>query len=208
MVPLVSMTNRTEQHIFLVDDEPSVREAVSEVLGEAGFKVRSFARAASCLEQLRFQMCDLLISDIKMPEMDGLELLTAVRQVAPWLPVLLITGYGDIPIAATAFKKGAADFIEKPLDRRTLISTIEHILMRISSPDPLHGKALTKTEMEVLRLILDGRTNKEIALTRRRSRRTIEDQRDHIMRKLGVNNIVDLIKRATLMGLVDLERDG
>ena len=198
------MINSTEQHIFFVDDEPKVCKAVGRTLEQLGSKVSCFVRAADCLEQLRFQTCDLLITDVKMPEMDGIELLTEARRIIPWLPVLVITGYGDIQMAVSAVKAGALDFIEKPLDRQGFLSTVESILKRNALADPLLGKPLTKIEMKVLRFILKGKSNKEIARLRHRSIRTIEDQRSNIFRKFRVDNLVDLTKRAAEMGLIDL----
>jgi len=198
------MTNNAEQHIFFVDDEPKVCKAVGRTLEQLGSKVSCFARAADCLEQLRSQTCDLLITDVKMPEMDGIELLTEARRIAPWLPVLVITGYGDIPMAVKAVKAGALDFIEKPLDRQSFLSTVESILKRNALADPLLGEPLTKTEMKVLRLLLKGKSNKEIARLLHRHRRTIEDHRNNIYCKLGVDNSVDLVKRAAELGLFKL----
>jgi len=200
----VAMTNNAKQYnIFFVDDEPKIRGIVNETLEEAGYKVSCFSCATDCLEQLRTQMCNLLITDVKMPEMDGMELLAEAKRIAPWLPVLVITGYGDIPMAVEATKAGAADFIEKPLERQTLLSAIESALRQITLPDSVLGKLLTAAEMRVLRLILDGKSNSEIAFLRHRSARTIEVHRSHIMKKLGVYNVVDLVKRATVMGLVE-----
>jgi len=198
------MTNNAEQHIFFVDDEPKVCKAVGRTLEQLGSKVSCFTCAADCLEQLRSQTCDLLITDVKMPEMDGIELLTEAKRIVPWLQVLVITGYGDIPMAVRALKAGASNFIEKPLDRQSFLSIVESLLKRNAWGDPLLGKLLTKTEMKVLRFILDGKSNKEIARLRHRSIRTIEDQRSCIFRKFGVDNLVDLTKRAAEMGLIDL----
>ncbi|GAH45808.1 unnamed protein product [marine sediment metagenome] len=131
-----------------------------------------------------------------MPEMDGIELLTEARRIVPSLPVLVITGYGDIPMAVKAVKAGALDFIEKPLDRQSFLSAVESVLKRNAWADPLLGKLLTRIEIKVLRFILKGKSNKEIAYLRNRSIRTIEDQRNHIFRKFGVDNLVDLTKRA------------
>ena len=198
------MINSTEQHIFFVDDEPKVCKAVSRTLEQLGSKVSCFACAADCLEQLRSQTCDLLITDVKMPEMDGIELLVEARRTVPWLQVLVITGYGDIPMAVSALKAGASNFIEKPLDRQSFLSIVKSLLKRNAWGDPLLGKLLTRTERIVLRFILDGKSNKEIAYLRHRSIRTIEDQRSCIFRKFGVDNLVDLTKRAAEKGLIDL----
>ena len=198
------MANRGKQYIFFVDDEAKVRKVVYRTLKRLGTKVSCFASAPDCLEQLASQRCDLLITDMKMPGMDGLELLAEAKRIAPWLPVLVVTGYGDVPMAVKALKMGALNFIEKPLGMQSLLSAVGSVLERTTPPDSLHGKKLTKTEVRVLCLILDGKSNKETAYTLHRSVKTVEVHRNHIMRKLGVDNVVDLVKRAAAMGLVDL----
>ena len=193
------MTNITKKDIFFVDDEPEVREVVSRTLEQFGVKVSCFANAAECLKQLRSRKCDLLITDVKMPEMDGIELLIEVRRIVPPLPVLVISGYGDISMAVTALKAGASDFIVKPLDRQSFLSAVESVLKRNTLTHPLVNKVLTKTEMRVLFLILDGKSTKEIARLRCRSVRTVEFHRGSIMRKVGVDNLVDLVKQTTVV---------
>jgi len=195
------MTNIAKQYVFFVDDKPKVRKMVGRTLEQASFKVSCFASGGECLRQLRSRTCDLLITDVKMPEMDGIELLTEVKRIIPSLPVLVITGYGDIPMAVNALKMGASDFIEKPLDRQSFLSTVDSALKRNTQPHRLVGDVLTKTEMEVLHLILEGKSTKEIAKLRHRSVRTIEDHRSRIMRKIGVNNLVDLVKQTAIVRL-------
>ena len=198
------MTNIAKQHVFFVDDEPKVCKMVGRTLEQAGLKVSCFAYAAECLKQLRCQTCDLLITDVKMPEMDGIELLTEVKRIIPSMPVLVITGYGDIPMAVKALKAGSLDFIEKPLDRQSFLSAVESALKQNTrTPVPV-GHVLTETEIRVLRLILDGKSTKEIARLRHRSVRTIEDQRGKIMHKLNVDNLVDLVKQTAVVRLVEL----
>ena len=197
------MTDIAEQHVFFVDDEPKVRKMVGRALEQAGFKVSCFARATECLEQLRCQTCDLLITDVKMPEMDGIELLTEVKRIIPSLPVIVITAYGDVPMAVEALKRGALDFIEKPLDRQSFLSAVEAVVKQNALIHHIVGNVLSKTEMVVLRLILEGKSTKEIAKLRHRSLRTIEDHRSRIMRKLGVDNLVDLVKQTAVVRLVE-----
>lgn len=198
------MINSPKQHIYLVDDEPKIGKVVGEILEQLGLKVSYFVCAADCLERIVFQRCDLLITDVKMPKMNGIELLKEVRRLAPWLPVLVITGYGDIPTAIAAIKGGALDFIEKPLVKKSFLWKVKSILQQSTFDDSFIGKPLTKSEMKVLKLIIDGKSNKEIAYLLYRSVRTIEVHRGHLMHKLGVDNLVDLVKRATMMGLVEL----
>ncbi|MHC4157530.1 MAG: response regulator transcription factor [Planctomycetota bacterium] len=191
----------SKQHIFFVDDTPAVRKSVAKTLKWSGCKVTCFANAADCLEKLMVQSCDLLITDVKMPGMDGIELVRRAKSIAPWLPVLVITGYGDIPMAVRAVKAGAADFIEKPLQRESFLESVRVALRQGVLKDLVRGKALSKKEMTILRLIIQGRSNKDIANILHRSIRTIEDHRHHLMHKLDVDNVVDLIKRAAVMDL-------
>jgi len=195
------MTSSAKQHIFFVDDEPGVRKAVGGTLEENGFAVSCFASAGDCLKQFDLQKCDLLITDVRMPEMDGIELLTEVKGRAPWVPVLLVSGYGDVPMAVRAFKKGADDFMEKPLEGHALLSAVESTLRRISPRDSLLDKSLTRAEMRILRLILESKSNREMAYLLKCSVRTVEVHRSRIMRKFGVKSVVNLVKRAIEMKL-------
>jgi len=197
------MTGKAGPRIFFVDDEPKVRKIVARTLEGLGSKVSCFRRAADCLERLRRKSCDLLITDVKMPEMDGIELLIEAKKLVPWMPVLVITGYGDIPLAVKAIKAGAVDFIEKPFDRQAFILTVESALKRVTPTDPLLGKSLTRAEVKVLHLILAGKNNREIASLLNRSKRTVEVHRSRIMRKVGADNLVSLVKRATVLGLIE-----
>ena len=200
------MVKIVEKHIFFLDDEPTIRQVVRETLEDSDIKVRCFGNPIECLAQLRSKKCDLLITDLKMPEKDGIELLTDVKHLAPWVPVLMITGYGDIPTAVKAMKAGAVDFIEKPMDKKNFIRKVRAILKRNVPTHPDLGTSLTRNETKILQLIIDGNSNKEIANLLHRSARTIEVHRSHLMHKLGVDNLVDLIKRVASMGLVDLEQ--
>lgn len=198
------MTDALKKHIFFLDDEKEVREAVSVTLEESGFEVSHFGRAAECLDGLHNRKCDLLITDLKMPEMDGIELLAKAKRLTPWVPVLVITGYGDIPTAVKAIKTGAVDFIEKPLDTATFLNKVNSILQQVPSTNAYAGKPLTESEKRILNHVIDGKSNKEIAFSLHRSVRTIEVHRARLMQKLSVDNLVDLVKRAAAMGLIDL----
>ena len=191
------------QHIFFVDDEPAVCRSVSQTLQRSGYTVSCFADADHCFQQLHMQSCDLLITDVRMPGMDGIELVRRAKCIVPWLPILVITGFGDIPMAVRAVKAGAAEFIEKPLQKQSFLAAVQAALKQQDLKNLLKGKSLSKKEMTILRLILQGRSNKEIAQTLHRSVRTVEDHRRCIMRKLDVDNVVDLVKRASVMGLAE-----
>lgn len=199
------MADEVEKHIFFLDDEPTIREVVRETLQDSNLKVSCFGSPIECLARLRSKRCDLLITDLKMPEKDGIELLEDIQQLAPWVPVLMITGYGDIPTAVKAMKAGAVDFIEKPLEKKDFVRKIKSILKKSVSSHPDLGASLTRAEKKILQFVINGKSNKEIAVMLHRSARTIEVHRAHIMHKLGVDNLVDLVKRVAAMGLIDLQ---
>jgi two-component system, LuxR family, response regulator FixJ len=188
--------------VFFVDDEMRICRIVSRMLEREGILVKSFCRAEDCLAELGASPCDLLITDLKMPGMDGMELLIEARRKIPKLPVLVLTGYGDVPTAVRALKEGAIDFIEKPFDRVVFLDTIRTMLAHIRHQNSQLGESLTKMELIVLRLLTEGKKNREIAAVLHRSARTVEVHRSHLMRKMGANNVAELLRRASELGLV------
>jgi len=198
------MVHAAVQSVFVVDDEPQLLQAVGETLRDLGVEVTCFADPVRCLQQLGTEKCDLIVTDLKMPGMDGLELLRSVKHTAPWVPVLILTGYADVPTAVAGIKAGAEDIIEKPFVKKDLLRSVRSILDERLSHDNQEGQPLTRMETKVLGLVIDGKSNKEIADVLSRSIRTVEVHRAHMMHKLGVENLTDLIKRAVTMGLVHL----
>jgi len=184
-----------KKRIFFVDDEPQLRKIVQRTIERYGYEVVCFEDSLTCLDELVFSECDLLITDVNMPGINGIELLEKVKKIRPLLDVLIVTGYGNIPMAVRAVKNGAYDFIEKPLDRDRLIPVIQDILNNDGNCE-LKGKKLTRMEKEVLKFIVNGKSNKEIADVLHRSVRTIEDHRNHIMHKFDAKNAVELVKIA------------
>jgi FixJ family two-component response regulator len=195
------MNMRGKKRIFFVDDDEQLCQTVNTVLAKASYDIETFSNASQCIKALKQRSCDVLITDFDLPEINGISLLIKAKRIQPNLPVLIVTGYGDVPLAVRAVKSGADNFIEKPLDRKSLLAVIESVLPETDPFDTIKGKVLTKTEMDVLRLVIDGKSNKEIALELHRSVRTIEDHRNHIMHKLGAHNIVELVKTAINMDL-------
>jgi FixJ family two-component response regulator len=203
----VVVRGSTQEHIFVVDDDECIRTAAAAMLEAAGYTCTVFADGDHCLKQLDQKVnpraCDLLITDVRMPGKDGIVVLTEALRRAPWLPVIVMTSYADVPLSVKALKAGACDFIEKPLESGPLLSAVRLALSRNEWDRPLLGKSLTKTERIVLRLILQGMGNRRISYVLQRSERTIEVHRASVMKKFGVDNIVDLVKTATAMGLCD-----
>jgi two-component system response regulator FixJ len=192
--------NPGEVSVFFVDDDPGIRRAVQKTMESAGIHVNVFVSAEDCLAALSQQTCDVLITDVRMEGMDGISLLRKVRRSFPWLPTIIATAYGDIPQAVTAIKAGAVAFIEKPLDRQELLSAVREAIETSARPDPPPKQPLSDAERQVLRLILDGKTNREISEVLNRSVRTIEAHRHSVMRKFGVKNVAQLVQRANALG--------
>jgi FixJ family two-component response regulator len=192
--------DRQEAHIFFVDDEPGIRTAVERALESSGMHVSAFSTAEDCLAGLSGQTCDVLITDFKIDGMDGMSLLREVKCRFPWMPTIMVTAYGDVPLAIAATKAGAVEFLEKPLDREELVSAIQRALENAVQPEPSLQGGLSEAEARILRHILDGKTNRAIARGLNRSIRTIEAHRRTIMRKLGVQNITHLTQRAIALG--------
>ena len=195
------MKNNFTTRVFVVDDDPCIRDAIALNLKDACYDCSCFESAEECLAQLYHQKCDLLITDIKMSGMSGIELLTEAKRIAPWLPVLIMSGYGDIAVAVKAVKAGAVDFIEKPLKWDRFFAIVQLIVKQNYFSNSQKGNPLTNTEMIVLRLIINDKSNKEIARILHRSVRTVEVHRSHIMQKLDVGSVVELVKQAAAMGL-------
>lgn len=189
----------THQKVFFVDDEATIRTTIADTLKKLGYEVTCFANAETCLAEVEQTGCNLLISDVKMPGIDGIELLSRIKRIAPWIPVILITGYGNIQMAVYATKIGAADFIEKPFSRAAFVEKVKATLSRNEYDGQAAGFKLTKTEKKVLKLILEGNGNKAIAQKLSCAVRTIEFHRSHIFHKFGVNNAVELTKKAMTM---------
>jgi len=201
------MQTDLRKHVFLVDDDPDTRLVVSQILRDLSLTATCFSSGHDCLRRLRVETCDLLITDLRMPDMDGMDLLRKVKRTLPLLPVLVITGYGDVPTAVESLKIGASEFLEKPLEIQPFRATVTSLLAHDTKPNLPAPRRLTKTEAKVLGLILEGKGNKEIAHAMSRSLRTIEDHRSHIMKKLGVDNIVDLVKHFAVIRLPDPDRE-
>ena len=201
----VVMTENARKHIFCVSGDDALLHTLAKTLEAEGFTVDCFASAVKCLEELGPEKkCDLLIADAQLPDLDAIELINEVKRVVPWQGILVFVDKGDAPTAVQAMKAGALNLVEKPLERRNFLSVLNAALKETNSVDPLFGKDLSRAEAAILHLILEGKSNRDIARLRQRAVRTVESYRRRIMRKLGVDNVVDLVKRGVGMGLVDL----
>lgn len=196
--------NSNSLQVFVIDDDDLVLRALAESIRSLGFEVETFSTPAPCIKALKTGRCNLLISDVNMPEMNGIDLVVRARELQPFLPVIVMTGYADVPLAVRAVQAGATQFVEKPLDEDTFLPLVNDTIDRTSAEDEAFRTALTEAEREVLRLVAEGKANKEIAFLLDKSIRTIENQRHRLCKKLDLASTADMVKVAVKLGLVPL----
>ena len=192
-----------EPTVHIVDDDEAMRDSLKWLLESRGLKVELYASAEAFLRALDSDFCGCLVLDVRMPGMNGLELHEQLRARASTLPVIFITGHGDVPMAVSALKKGAADFIEKPFNDQEVLALIESCMKqdradaakRAESASAAQRLAsLTPREREVLGLIVEGKLNKQIADDLGISIKTVEVHRSRVMEKMGVDSVAELVQ--------------
>ncbi len=193
---------RSVTQVFYADGEKRSTGIVRAILGQIDVQVTPFRSTAECLDCLRSRPCQLLISNARRPGVDGLKLLLGARRIRPSVPVIVLVDHGDIEAAVRMMKAGAVDCLERPPETGPLVSAIESALQESVRRDSLLKRPLSPAEQQVLDLVLQGCTNREIALRLHRSARTTEVHRSHIMEKLDADGIVDLVKRCARLGLL------
>lgn len=189
--------------VFLVDDDAAVRDALGVLFRTEGLTVSAYASAESFLATCPLDVCGCLVLDLHMPGMGGIELQKALSEQNILLPVIFLTGHGDIPMSVRALKAGAVDFLEKPANPDVLLARVRDALAQdlrrraVSAEQAALGALydrLTVREREILAQVADGKTSKEIARSLGISPRTVEVHRSHIMGKLGADSLADLIR--------------
>lgn len=199
-----------ERCVYIVDDDEAVRDSLSALLESKAYAVRSFVSAPEFLVAAPSLPAGCLIVDIRMPEMDGLELQQHLIDRSLNFPMIVITGHGDVPLAVRAMKAGAVDFIEKPFASEAILSSLEAALSRPTTPgekDPARAAAaakltpLSSRELQVLKGLLAGLPNKSIAYDLEISPRTVEIHRARLMDKMGARSLSDLIRLALAAGV-------
>ncbi|HXV26043.1 MAG TPA: response regulator FixJ [Alphaproteobacteria bacterium] len=200
----------TERVVFVVDDDDAVRDSLSLLLEAAGHRVETFESAARLLATLTPDRQGCVIADVRMPGMDGLELQQQLLARNIRLPVIIITGHGDVPIAVRAMKAGAIDFLEKPFADEAILDTVRLAFARNERPrfqhDPegITGERLaqlTQREREVLSAMVAGHPNKVIAHLLNISPRTVEIHRARVMEKTGARSLSHLVRLALEAGV-------
>ena len=201
-------TNDTtgEQTVHVVDDDEAMRDAVATLMDSAGIACRTYPSAGAfldALENLHRDVGGCLVLDIRMPGMSGLDLQEALVQMGVDLPIVFITGYGDIPMAVRAIKSGAVDFLPLPVDGKQLLDRVSEALNvdvrgreRRRELDELRARVATLSprEAEVFECVAGGQANKAIAIDLGISERTVEIHRSRVMKKMTANNLAELVR--------------
>jgi two-component system response regulator FixJ len=195
--------------IALIEDDEAILRSLSMLLESRGIPVNPYASAESFLAARVAPSPQCVVSDIRMPGMSGMELQQELRKRGSAVPVILITGHGDIAMAVQAIKQGAFDFIEKPFDDERLIESISQAIesghrRRVEQSERALLKArvaeLSPRQIEVMRLVADGFSNKEIAHKLNLSPRTVENYRAWMMEKMAAKNLADLVRKVIALG--------
>ena len=191
--------------VHIVDDDEAVRRSLAFMLGSAGLAVRVYESARAFLDCLDDVQCGCLVTDIRMPEMTGIELLSEIKGRTPYLPAIVITGHGDVKLAVEAMKTGAIDFIEKPFDEGAILDAVKAALQQggEETDDDLAAvteriASLSERERQVLEGLIAGQANKAIANVHGISPRTVEVYRANLMAKMQARSLSELIRMAIL----------
>lgn len=201
-----------EPIIYIIDDDDAVRESLAFLLKTAGIATQSFDSGKAFLDELPNLISGCVITDVRMPGITGIDLLRKVKQVKPEIPVIVITGHGDIALAVEAMKIGAIDFIEKPFDDDHLLNAVRAALDREAEMAKRNAElaeikqkldALSNRERQVLDGLVAGHPNKTIAFDLGISPRTVEIYRANLMTKMSANSLSDLVRMAMMAGILE-----
>ena len=196
--------------VHLVDDDEAIRRSAGFLLKTAGYRVQSYVSGVELLRDVRALEPGCVLLDIRMPGMDGLEVQRELREAGCLLPVIIMTGHGDVAAAVQAMKAGAVDFIEKPFEKQTLLSALEAARERLEQASAHSARAeqaaarlniLTSREMDVLSGLVRGLPNKTIAYDLGISPRTVEIHRANLMDKLQVRSLSEVLRIAFAAGI-------
>jgi two-component system, LuxR family, response regulator FixJ len=203
MTGATSKDTKSKATIYIVDDDDGMRKALTLLMTTVGYKATPFARPSEFLVKYDPTQPGCLVLDVRMPEMSGLEVQQQLNRSGAMLPVILITGHGDIPMAVQAMKDGAFDFLQKPFRDQELLDRINAALKQDAENRETverhadlkrRAESLTPREREVMAMVVDGRANKVIAIDLGLSERTVEIHRANVMEKMGARSVAHLVK--------------
>jgi DNA-binding NarL/FixJ family response regulator len=197
------MTGRARKRIYVFEKEAGFHNLLKNCLAPEEASVSGFSQHLECIAEIAIKPCDLLIVDWDGCPAEGLNVIEQARRLTPWVSSLAIIEHAAIDKAIRAMRAGAHDCLDKPVPEDRLLTAVRSQLARVDFSTRRRPRALTQMEVQILQMILAGRTSYEIADELHRSKRTVDVHRKNIMRKLQATGLVDLIKRALGLGLFD-----
>ena len=206
----VTVPKSKQPIVFVVDDDISVRESLELMIKFAGWQPETFASAKDFLQRSPTTTPSCLVLDVSLPDLNGLELQKLIGSERADMPIIFITGHGDVPMTVQAMKAGAVEFLTKPFDDEVLLAAIRHAIKRSAAvlDDQAEIKSLrssyeslTAREQDVMRLVVAGMLNKQIGLKLGISEITVKAHRGKMMQKMRVDSVADLVKTAVRLGL-------
>jgi FixJ family two-component response regulator len=198
--------------VFVVDDDGAVREGIADLLGSVGVQVKAFATAQEFLHCKRPDAPACLVLDVRLPGASGLDLQREIARSSEPLPVIFITGHGDVPMSVRAMKEGAVEFLTKPFREQELLDAVQQALTADERARERRAwaaevrrryESLTPREREVMALVISGRLNKQIAGALRTSEVTVKVHRGQVMHKMKADSTVELLRMAEAIGIVE-----
>ena len=200
--------------VHVIDDDEAIRQSLAFLLQAAKLEVKTYSTAMAFLDALPDAASGCVITDVRMPGMSGVDLLRRLKELKISVPVIVITGHGDVALAVEAMKAGAVDFLEKPFDDDVLLASVQSALKRQDGETKRHSErleiegrlaGLSNRERDVLGGLVAGRANKQIAFDLGISPRTVEIYRANLMNKMKAGSLSDLVRMALILGIVGPE---
>ena len=214
-MPLDTRHSTLGSTVFIIDDDASVRKSLSRLLRSAGYMAETFASAEEFLGREHFNGIGCLLLDVQMPGLTGMDLQEELNRADYHMPIIFITGHGNIPMSVEAMKKGAVDFLTKPFDDKELLQAIEKAIEKDTYARAEYDETLdirkriellTSRELEVLRYVITGMLNKQIALKLDIAEKTVKVHRGRIMEKLCVDSVAELVRLTEKVGIKPTEK--
>ena len=201
-----------QRMVHIIDDDEALRESLAFLLRAAQLEVKSYSSAKAFLDTLPDESLGCVITDVRMPDISGIDLLRRLKELKIGVPVIVVTGHGDVALAVEAMKIGAADFFEKPFDDDLLLASVRSALREQEGEKKRYAEraeiesriaALSPRERDVLTGLVEGRANKQIAFDLGISPRTVEIYRANLMSKMQADSLSDLVRMALVAGMLD-----